>query len=81
MVLDVWSQLRPSLALVDDVVTFPWITVFSPRKDRPVLFTAYEHADVLLTLDRADFTTLLGQRFYSLLLQTPGDFIRGVLSA
>lgn len=51
-VRDVWTLDRPA--------------VFGPAKDRPVLFTAAAWADVLLTLDRADFGSLIGTRFYGL---------------
>jgi hypothetical protein len=33
-------------------------------------------ADVLLTLDRGDFETLLGTSFYGLPILTPGAFLR-----
>jgi hypothetical protein len=49
--------------------------VFSPGKDRPILLSALAWADVLLTLDRADFMDLLGQQFYDLRLRTPGMFL------
>ena len=45
-------------------------------KDKPVLCTALACADVLLTLDRRDFGSLLGQTVYDLLVQTPGEFLR-----
>jgi hypothetical protein len=57
----VWTSDRPA--------------VFSIAKDRPVLFTAAAWADVLLTLDTADFLTLLGNRFYALRVLTPGMFL------
>jgi hypothetical protein len=44
-------------------------------KDRPVLFTAAAWADVLLTLDTADFIALLGNSFYALHVLTPGMFL------
>lgn len=71
-----WPALRAKLTTTPDQWTLDRIVVFPVRKDRPVLFTAYGCADALLTLDRADFTGLLGQSFYHLRILTPGDFIR-----
>lgn len=70
-----WAVLRPELAIVDDVFTLDQAVVFEPAKDRPILFSALAWADVLLTLDRADFGTLLGKTFYGLLVLTPGMFL------
>ena len=55
-----WTLLQPKLNPVPDVVSFPWITVFPAGKDRPVLFTATAWSDVLLTLDRRDFSQMIG---------------------
>jgi hypothetical protein len=57
---------------VDDVLTIDKPAVFPVNKDRPILFSALAMADVLLTLDRADFGRLLGTRFYGLAIMTPG---------
>jgi hypothetical protein len=43
-----------------------------PASARPILFSALATADVLLTLDRADFGRLLGAQFYGLAIMTPG---------
>ena len=45
------------------------------NKDRPILFSALATADVLLTLDRADFGGLLGTGFYGLAIMTPGMWL------
>jgi hypothetical protein len=45
-------------------------------KDKPVLCTALACSDVLLTLDRRDFGSLLGQTVYDLLIQRLGEFLR-----
>lgn len=71
-----WKLLQPSLKLQPDFIIFPWITVFSVPKDRPILLTAAAWSDVLLTLDRRDFAELLGTQFYSLPILTPADFLR-----
>ena len=71
-----WPLLRPRLNLVPDIVSFPWIAVFPAAKDRPVLFTATAWSDVLLTLDRRDFSDLLGAQFYDLAILKPGEFLR-----
>ncbi len=71
-----WASLRPQLTLVDDVVTIDRPTLITASKDRPVLFTALAHADVLLTLDKADFATVLGSTFYGLPVLLPYDFLQ-----
>ena len=50
--------------------------MFAPARDRPILFTASAWAEVLLTLDRRDFTDLLGTSFYGLAILKPGDFLQ-----
>jgi predicted nucleic acid-binding protein len=70
-----WNRLRGELLLMDDVFTVDRPTVFAPAKDRPILFSALAWADVLLTLDRGDFETLLGNEFYGLKILTPGQFL------
>ena len=71
-----WETLRSELLILDDVVTIDKPTVFAPAKDRPILFSAFAWADVLLTLDRNDFGALLGQSFYDLEIFKPGEFLR-----
>ncbi len=70
-----WALLTPNLTLMDDVLTLDKAVVFEPAKDRPILFSAFAWADVLLTLDRADFSALLGNNFYGLPILTPGMFL------
>ncbi|MGB8852338.1 MAG: hypothetical protein WCC69_02080 [Pirellulales bacterium] len=70
-----WLRLRSQLVVVDDVLTIDKPTVFPVEKDRPILFSALASADVLLTLDRADFSRLLGDRFYGLAIMTPGMWL------
>ena len=71
-----WQRLKPLLEVMADVVTFEWPVVFPATKDRPVLFTAAATADVLLTLDRADFGPVMAAGFYGLPVMRPGDFLR-----
>ena len=71
-----WERLKPLLEVTADVVTFDWPVVFPAAKDRPVLFTAAATADVLLTLDRADFGPVMAAGFYGLAMLRPGDFLR-----
>jgi predicted nucleic acid-binding protein len=73
-----WARLRPQLVLVDDVLTLDRPVVFGPAKDRPILYSALAWADVLLTLDRADFGMLLGSKFYGLSILTPGAFLQAM---
>jgi hypothetical protein len=70
-----WLRLRARLDLVDDVLTIDKPAVFPVSKDRPILFSALATADVLLTLDRADFGRLLGTHFYGLTIMTPGMWL------
>jgi len=58
--------LRTKLALVADELTHPW----------PVVFTAAAVAEVLLTLDRADFGGVMAAGSYGLPVMKPGDFLR-----
>jgi predicted nucleic acid-binding protein len=70
-----WLRLRPQLVLVDDVVSLNQVGVFPVAKDRPVLLTALAWSQVLLTLDRDDFTGVLGSHFYGLPLREPAEFL------
>ncbi len=70
-----WSKLRPAIQLMDDVLTLDRPVIFESVKDRPILFSALAWADVLLTLDRDDFGSLMGSRFYGLDVLRPGDFL------
>ena len=72
---DDWQTLHGELLLMGDVLTADRPAVFAPAKDRPILFSALAWADVLLTLDRGDFGTLLGSQFYDLSILTPGQFL------
>jgi predicted nucleic acid-binding protein len=71
-----WQSIKGALNVRADVLTLDRPVVFSPAKDRPILFGAVAWADVLLTLDRRDFAPLIGRRFYGLPIVTPGMFIR-----
>lgn len=70
-----WPSLAQRLAIVRDLTSFEYPAVFSPGKDRPVLFTAAGWADVLLTLDRQHFGRFFRSGFYWLRVSTPGDFL------
>jgi hypothetical protein len=70
-----WTLLQCQLVFVRDVWTWDRPAIFSPAKDRPVLFTAAAWAQVLLTLDRADFGPVMGGQFYGLDVVTPGNFL------
>jgi predicted nucleic acid-binding protein len=71
-----WVRLRPHLRIRDNVLTLDRPVVFPAGKDRPILFGALAWADVLVTLDRGDFASLLGTAFYGLLVLKPGDFLK-----
>jgi predicted nucleic acid-binding protein len=70
-----WLQFQEILEVRNDILTLNRPAVFGPSKDRPILFSALAWADVLLTLDRHDFGSLLGQTFYGLAVMTPGLFL------
>ena len=76
-----WCRLRPQLTVVDDVVSLDRPVIFAASKDRPILFTALAWAEILLTLDRADFADLLGGTFYGLHVLLPYDFLERERSA
>ncbi len=70
-----WVRLRSQLLVMDDVLTLDRPVIFPASKDRPILFGALAWADVLLTLDRRDFASLLDGSFYGLPVLKPGTFI------
>lgn len=70
-----WALLRPALLVMDDVLTLDRPTVFPVGKDRPILFSALAWADVLLTLDQADFGGFIESPFYGLVVLKPGMFL------
>jgi hypothetical protein len=70
-----WLRLRSQLSLVDDVVSLDRPVIFAASKDRPILFTALAWADILLTLDKADFSDVLGGTFYGLSVLLPYEFL------
>ena len=74
-VSEAWQQLEPQLSFVPDVVSLDRALVFHVAKDRPVLVTALAWADVLLTLDRADFIGLLGSACYGMPIMLPSEFL------
>jgi predicted nucleic acid-binding protein len=76
-----WNGLQRELLLMNDVFAIDRPAVFAPAKDRPILFSALAWADVLLTLDRGDFESLLGNEFYGLKIFTPGRFLFGERTA
>ena len=71
-----WTSLQAGLLVMDDVLTVDRLAVFDVPKDRPILFGALAWADVLLTLDRADFEKLLGTAFYALAILSPGQLLQ-----
>ena len=70
-----WPVLAAQVSIVRDLTCFNYPAVFSPSKDRPVLFTAAGWADVLLTLDRQHFGRFFDSGFYSLRVSSPCDFL------
>lgn len=76
-----WVKLRPSVLILDDVFTLDRPVVFPVSKDKPILFGALAWADALLTLDRRDFSELLGTSFYGMPVLRPGQFLEGERAA
>ncbi len=72
----VWTRLHANLLIMLDVVTFDRPVSFGAGKDRPILFGALAWADILLTVDKGDFGSILGGKFYDLPVFKPGDFLR-----
>jgi len=70
-----WNRLRRRIIVVKDVWTINHAVVFAARKDRPILFSAYAWADLLLTLDKSDFQVPLGKLFYGLPVMDPAAFL------
>jgi predicted nucleic acid-binding protein len=70
-----WATIRGALTSVPDVFTVNLPVVFDNAKDRPILFSAFASSDALLTLDRADFSNLLGAEFYGMPILRPGAFL------
>lgn len=73
----VWrDEIEPALDIVSDALTLDKLLVFPKSKDRPVLLAALAaEADVLLTLDRADFQNAIGDVIYGMDIRTPGGFL------
>jgi hypothetical protein len=70
-----WLRLRRQIVVADDVLVIDRPVIFAASKDRPILFSALAAADVLLTLDKADFAGVLGGSFYGLRVRLPYDFL------
>jgi predicted nucleic acid-binding protein len=71
-----WPNFYTQLQLADDILSFDRPAVFSPAKDRPILFSAFAYADVLLTLDQGDFGSIMDRTFYGLPVLRPGAFLQ-----
>ena len=71
-----WNECGRDLLILEDIFAIDKPAAFAPAKDRPILFSALAWADVLLTLDRADFGDLLGKSFYDLAILRPGEFLQ-----
>jgi predicted nucleic acid-binding protein len=75
-----WNSIARQLLVLGDVFTIDRPVVFRPAKDKPILFAALAWAEVLLTLDQADFAELMQQSFYGLKVMRPGLFLESVRS-
>jgi hypothetical protein len=70
-----WARLSQQLTTARDVWTMGRPAVFSPAKDRPVLFTAAAWSRLLLTLDDHDFGAVRQTGVYHLSVMRPGMFL------
>lgn len=70
-----WKRIESKLIRIRDELVFDWPVVSVPAKDRPILFSAAASADVLLTLDKKDFGSLMVHGFYGLPILKPGHFL------
>jgi len=71
------AEVVPSLEVETTAYVIDRPLVFPVTKDRPVVASALAlKCYALLTLDRADFQSLLGEKIYGMWILTPGDWIR-----
>ncbi len=73
-----WQRFRSKFRVVPDVLTLPHSVVFSAAKDKPVLFSAYASAEILIVLDKTDFAGVIADGFYGLKVMLPGAFLRNI---
>lgn len=74
--LQAWLKLHPAIEWAPTALTTrnPLLPIAS--KDKPVLLSALAaRCNFLLTLDKADFGTLLGTEVYKMLVLSPRDFL------
>lgn len=70
------QSIAHKLSVVPTELAFDQALIFPKAKDRPVLLSALgAEADILLTLDEADFQRVIGSRVYNLAVSTPGLFL------
>jgi hypothetical protein len=70
-----WQTIGSQLSVLSDVLTLDRPAVFGPAKDKPILFAALAWAEVLLTLDQADFGHLMSRNFCGLVIMRPAGFL------
>ncbi len=70
------DRLQPRLMIVRETLVHDRPLLFIKTKDKPILLTALaEQCDVLLTLDRQDFSDFLDTSVYRLWVRTPASFL------
>ncbi|MEI6787328.1 MAG: PIN domain-containing protein [bacterium] len=70
------ARLQPRLMIVRETLVHDRPLLFIKTKDKPILLTALaEQCDVLLTLDRQDFSDFLDTSVYRLWVRTPATFL------
>ena len=76
-----WRSIGSQLLVLCDVLTVDRPVVFTPAKDKPILFAALAWAEVLLTLDQRDFGDQMQHSFYGLRVMRPGEFLEAMRGA
>jgi hypothetical protein len=72
-----YADVIPGLEIETTTYVIDRPMVFPVAKDRPVVASALAlKCEALLTLDRADFQSLLGEQIYGMTIVTPGNWIR-----
>jgi hypothetical protein len=71
-----WEDYQRRIEWLPNALTTPRPLLLTASKDKPVLISALAaECGTFLTLDRGDFSLLLGTEVYRMLVTTPRDFL------